>query len=195
MTVSTLNSAKRRYHHGDLRAALLAEGLRLVESAGVEAISLREVARGVGVSPTSVYRHFPDKQALMEAIASEALARLGEAQAVAARESGQAKAFNAVGRAYVQFALAHPGLFRVAYTYPGIAVRDPTSEATASILRDLALDLAGGEEARARLIGLRAWSFVHGLAMLMLDGRVPADPKLIDAAIDSAAIDFGGPPG
>jgi len=187
-----LKSAPRSYHHGDLRAALLGEGLRAVEERGGEALSLREVARATGVSATAVYRHFPDKRALMEALASEALRRLGEAQAAAARDAAPGEAFEAVGRAYVRFALANPGLFRVAFTYPGLAIGDPTSDAAASLLHDHALVLAGGDDARARLIGLRAWAFVHGLAMLMLDGRVPADEALIDAAVSGSGIDFAG---
>src|SRR5215217_2092580 len=106
LTVSTSQSAERPYHHGDLRAALIAEGLRLVESAGADAISLREVARGAGVSATSVYRHFPDKRALMMALAQAGVTRLGEAQRAAAEAAGSGTAaFSATGLAYVRFAL------------------------------------------------------------------------------------------
>lgn len=188
--MSTSASAQRGYHHGDLRQALLDAALALVEQGSADAISLREVARRVGVSPAAVYRHFPDKQALMEAIAAAGLARLGAVQAEAAAGADPPHAFEAVGRAYVRFALDNPGLFRVAFTYPGIVVGDPTSDAAATLLHDFALRMAGGDEARARLIGLRAWAFVHGLALLMLDGRMPADPALIDAAVDGATLDF-----
>jgi len=192
ITVSTSKFPPRSYHHGDLRAALLDEGLRAVEERGSEALSLREVARAAGVSATAVYRHFPDKRALMEALAGVALRRLGEAQEAAARDAPTGTAFEAVGRAYVRFALANPGLFRVAFTYPGLAIGDPTSDAAASLLHDHALGLADGDEGRARVIALRAWAFVHGLAMLMLDGRVPADDALIDAAVSGSGIDFAG---
>ena len=187
--MSTSQSTARRYHHGDLRAALLGEGLRLVEEAGAEALSLREVARAAGVSATAVYRHFPDKRALMMALAQEGVRRLGAAQTEAA--AGQADAadgFGAIGRAYVRFALANPGLFRLTFTYPGLAIGDPMSDAAATLLHDYALGLAAGNEARARIIGVRAWSLVHGLAMLMLDGRVPDSDVAIDAVIDIAAI-------
>lgn len=189
--MSTSKSSERRYHHGDLRAALLAEGLRLVESAGAEAISLREVARAVGVSATSVYRHFPDKRALMTALAQEGVRRLGEAQqaaAAAAGAEGGTGAFSAVGCAYVRFALANPGLFRLTFTYPGIDVGDPTSDAAASLLHDHALALAHGDERQARIVALRAWALVHGLALLMLDGRVPPGDALIEAAIGGVVI-------
>ena len=178
----------RRYHHGDLRAALLGEGLRLVEEAGADALSLREVARAAGVSATAVYRHFPDKRALMVALAQEGVRRLGEAQEAAAHGNGPA-AFSAIGRAYVQFALANPGLFRLTFTHPGIDIGDPVNDKAATLLHDHALDMAHGDKRLARVIALRAWALVHGLALLILDGRVPRDDVLIDATI--AAVSLG----
>ena len=187
--MSTSKSPARKYHHGGLRAELVAQGLRLVEESGADAVSLREVARAAGVSATAVYRHFPDKRALMTALAVEGTARLTAAQdAAAAGETDRKAAFDATGRAYVRFALANPGLFRLIFTYPGIALADPTRDATVSTLHANALDAAGGDPDAARLVAIRAWAIVHGLAMLMLDGRLPRDPALVDAAIDSAAV-------
>ena len=177
----------RKYHHGDLRAALLGEGLRLVEEAGADALSLREVARATGVSATAVYRHFPDKRSLMTALAQEGVRRLGEAQAAVAVGNGAA-AFSAIGRAYVRFALANPGLFRLTFTYPEIDVGDPGSDMAASLLHDHALQMAHGDKRLARVIALRAWALVHGVALLILDGRVPHDEALIDATIAAAAL-------
>ena len=185
--MSTSQSAERRYHHGDLRQALLAEGLRLVEEGGAEALALREVARAVGVSAAAVYRHFPDKRALMTALAEEGGRRLAQVQDAAARQQpGLAEAFTATGRAYVRFALANPGLFRLTFTYPGVTIPDPTRDDAASQLHAHALALAGGDERRARVIAVRSWALVHGLAMLMLDGRLPASETLVDAAIAAA---------
>ena len=187
--MSTSKSAARKYHHGGLRAELVAQGLRLVEESGADAVSLREVARAAGVSATAVYRHFPDKRALMTALAVEGTARLTAAQdAAAAEQTDRKAAFDATGRAYVRFALANPGLFRLIFTYPGIALADPTRDATVGTLHANALELAGGDAERARVVAVRAWAIVHGLAMLMLDGRLPRDPALVDAAIDSAAV-------
>lgn len=191
-TVSTSKLAERKYHHGDLRAALLGEGLRLVEEAGAEALSLREVARATGVSATAVYRHFPDKRALMTALAQEGVRRLGEAQAAAAAQGGSA-AFTAIGRAYVDFALANPGLFRLTFTYPGIEIGDPVNDKAASLLHDHALEMAHGDKRLARVIALRAWALVHGVALLILDGRVPRDDALIDATIAAAALGEDSP--
>ena len=139
------------------------------------------------VSATAVYRHFPDKRALMTALAQEGVRRLGEAQEAAAVGSGAA-AFGAIGRAYVRFALANPGLFRLTFTYPGIEIGDPVNDKAASLLHDHALELAGGDKRQARVIALKAWALVHGIALLILDGRVPRDDALIDATIATAAL-------
>ena len=97
------------YHHGDLRAAVIAAGLKEV--------SLREIARLVGVSATAVYRHFPDKAALLGALCDEGGRELGRLQLEAMQKSGGGRAgFDAVGRAYVRFALDNPTLFRMMMT-------------------------------------------------------------------------------
>ena len=184
ITVSTSKTGNSAYHHGDLRAALIAEGLRLVEDKGADALSLREVARGVGVSATAVYRHFPDKRALMTALADEGVRRLAAAQAAAAEQAPTLpEAFLATGRTYVRFALDNPGLFRTTFTYPGIDGPDPANDSAAFLLHSHALALVDGDEQRARALALHAWALVHGLAMLILDGRVPDDPELIDRAL------------
>ncbi|MFC4295443.1 TetR/AcrR family transcriptional regulator [Novosphingobium tardum] len=187
VTVSTSKIADRGYHHGDLRPALVAAGLKLIETTDADSLSLRAVAREVGVSPTAVYRHFPDKQALMAALAEEGLARLGAAQREAA-ERGGADAFGATGRAYVRFALANPSLFRLTFTHSCVSPGELNEDAAAEMLQANAMRLAGGDPAEAALVALRAWAIAHGLAMLMLDGRVPPSDDLIDAAIDSRAL-------
>ncbi|SIT06242.1 TetR/AcrR family transcriptional regulator [Insolitispirillum peregrinum] len=177
----------RPYHHGDLRAALIHEGLRLLEEKRGEEPSLREVARRAGVSATAVYRHFPDKQALMAALAQQGLQQLATVQNAASDSVGGGdEGFAATGRAYVRFALAHPALFRLIFTSPVLAaVREDgvlDSDAGALLYANAAAFAArAGGEAHARAI--RAWSLVHGLAMLMLDGQIPADEALIDQLI------------
>jgi AcrR family transcriptional regulator len=187
--VSTSKPPLRTYHHGDLRRALLEAALSLIEARGADDVSLREIARAVGVSPAAVYRHFPDKQALMEAVAGEGLARLAAAQHAAADGLPDVNAaFAASGRAYVRFALANPGLFRATFTYPGVTFAAPAEDAAGRLLHAHATALAGGDARRASVVATRAWALVHGLALLMLDGRLPADPQLIDAAIETAPL-------
>ncbi|PTQ12018.1 TetR family transcriptional regulator [Sphingomonas oleivorans] len=187
----------RRYHHGDLRAALIEEGLKLIEQREADHLGLREVARAVGVSATAVYRHFPDKGALLEALAEAGLARLGRAQRAAAQAAGGGLAgFNAAGRAYVRFALENPGLFRLIFANaPGHAPSDwngKGSNDAMQFLRENAEQLVAARhgEAAARLFALRSWALVHGLALLLLDGQVQADAAMIDAAIDARDFTF-----
>lgn len=174
----------KRYHHGDLRAVLLEVGLRLLAERDVEGVSLREMARGVGVSATSVYRHFPDKAALMRALALEGLDRLAVAQRDAASGKEGAASFAATGRAYVRFALANPALFRLIFTSSAQLQATGEVEALRMLRANVAQVLPSGvdsEEAEAS--ALRAWSLVHGLAMLMLDGQLPPEDQLIDTLI------------
>lgn len=197
ITVSTsqapASSGARGYHHGDLRQALVSAGLRALETTDIADISLRALAREAGVSATAVYRHFPDKRALLVALAAEGLERLGHFQHSAAQQAGGdvggRSAFAATGRAYVRFALANPALFRLTFTH--CATRDdgvPDGGLAARMLQGSAAAIAGGDPETARRIAIQAWALVHGLAMLMLDGQLPTDDALIDRVIDSATL-------
>lgn len=186
---NTINIEKKPYHHGDLRATLIAEGLRLLTERDAESFSLREVARNAGVSATSVYRHFPDKDALMTALAQEGLAQLGAAQHAAAEVAGGGlESFAATGRTYVRFALANPALFRLIFASPALdgAHHDDSDEADPmTFLRRnaAAAGNASPDDPATAIRVTRAWSLVHGLAMLILDGQIPADDALIDQVI------------
>jgi AcrR family transcriptional regulator len=184
---NSVNIEKRPYHHGDLRAALISEGLVMLQESDADSLSLRELARRVGVSAPSVYRHFPDKQALMTALAEEGLRQLAAAQHVAADAAGGGQqSFAATGRAYVRFALANPALYRLIFTSPLIAAyradaRD-RPEAFDFLLANAGAQIgADPESPAARVAAVEAWALVHGLAMLMLDGQVPAEESLIEA--------------
>lgn len=159
---------------------------------GAEDVSLREVARGAGVSATALYRHFPDKTALLEALSEEGFTRLAAAQRTAMEGAAGTRVdrFNEMGRAYVRFALAEPGLFRLMFThtprYDPLSTDLTQAHASLSMLRREAAELVPpGEGAdAAQRFALRAWSLVHGLALLLLDRQVEADDALIDAVID-----------
>lgn len=189
VTVSTSNAATRAYHHGDLRAALVEAGLRALQTTSIADLSLRQLAREVGVSATAVYRHFPDKQALLGALAKAGLEQLGQAQQLAA-EADRDNMFAATGRAYVRWALANPALFRLVF-----ACSDPVGETVfgdslaARLLQDLARAATTSPDEARRLV-VQSWAVVHGLAMLMLDGQLPRDDAMIDRVIDPGRL-FG----
>lgn len=192
-----MSAEKNRYHHGDLRAALIEEGLKLIDSGPAEALSLREIARNAGVSATAVYRHFPDKAALLAALCLEGHARMAAAFQTAMAPAGPGMpAFNAMGRAYVEFALDHPALFRLMMAEPGrgpAEVPPPSAGEGADGMQMLVngIDQLFGSDvpqAVREARRLKAWALVHGLAMLMLDGQVPADRKLIAAVVDARVL-------
>ena len=100
VTVSTSTAPVRSYHHGDLRSALVEAGLKALETTPLNDLSLRQIARDVGVSATAVYRHSPDKAALLSALAAEGIAQMAQQQRDAAAMAAPAQAFAATGRAY-----------------------------------------------------------------------------------------------
>lgn len=185
-----IETTSERYHHGDLRAALIDEGLKRLSEGRTEDLSLRELARNVGVSATAVYRHFPDKAALLAALAAVGDERLADAFAAAMAKARPGRdAFNAMGRAYVRFALANPSLFRMMMS-PESGKAHLKCSRGGQMLADGIQEMAGGklDKAEADVRGLRAWAIVHGLALLMLDGLAPHDEALIDRVIDAEAI-------
>jgi AcrR family transcriptional regulator len=190
-----IETPKRGYHHGDLRVALIETGMRLIEFSDADQLSLRQVAREVGVSAAAVYRHFPDKDALLSALAHEGLDRLGAAQRQAAADAGYgAQGFNASGQTYVRFALKHPALFRMIMSHtPQIDHFAADADDVSSPMRWLRSSVAAlapkdATPEQLRSAALRSWSKVHGLAMLMLDGQIGADDDLIDSVIDGRDI-------
>src|SRR5260221_10566697 len=126
------------YHHGDLRAASLRAARELLEEDGSAALSMRAVARRAGVSPTAPYRHFPDREALVSAVASVGYRELAAKLAAAHPAPSTPDDLTSVAVEYVRFALEHPALFRAMFAEPC----DPDSAervaATAAITEYLA---------------------------------------------------------
>ena len=177
--------ARRSYHHGNLREALIAAGLRALAETGATAFSLRDVARRAGVSAAAPYRHFADKEALFAAIAVESLERLRSTmdEALATAPADPLEQFRATGVAYVRFAVAHPAHF-LARGVPGMSERVPAEMKLAFAERQTAeaAQLLAGQAAGtiapmpldALLISARA--IVHGLAHLIVQGELgPVD--------------------
>lgn len=170
-----------RYHHGDLRRALIAVSRQIISERGPEALSLRGAARRLGVSHAAPQYHFRDKRELLAAVAAGGFDELAVAMQKAAGSAGDGarERLNAAGVAYVRFAAAHPALFRVMFG-PELPRRDsPTleqsSRAAFQILVDAAQDAVEatqGDREDLAVVTTAAWSVVHGLALLWLDGHL-----------------------
>lgn len=176
-------AARKTYHHGDLRNALLRAGAELAESGGPDAVTIRAAARLAGVTPTAAYRHFADHAELLEAVRQLAAERLSAAMTrhlrrLAETDDAVAAAvirLRSTGLGYIHFALTEPGLFRTAF----FAEKDdapshqPGRSGPFGMLAD-ALDglVDVGYLAREDrpLAEFAAWSAVHGLAVLLIDG-------------------------
>lgn len=180
------------YHHGDLRAAVIAAGLKRLEEGDGAELGLRALARDVGVSATALYRHFPDKEALLDALADEGLRRLGALQAQAwLKAGGGRQGFLAVGIAYVRFAHDEPAVFRLSFTRQ---MRDRCEPGTDGGEVGYNLLRAGVAQTMPHLddpevAALHAWSLVHGIAMLVLDRRIEWDEAQVERVV---GMTFGG---
>ena len=181
---------KRGYHHGDLRSAVIGAALTRIE--GGDELSLREVARDVGVSATAIYRHFPHKDALLDALAIEAAERMGAMQMAASEAAGGGRAgFSACGRAYVDFALCNAALFRLMSSRSHLGIEADVGSSTAMQFLHQSVDALmppGSSFAARNAMAMHAWSLVHGLAILILDGQLPRDMALVDAVIDNVRM-------
>jgi AcrR family transcriptional regulator len=160
------------YHHGDLRAVILAETARLVAQRGADAVSLRQLAREAGVSHAAPAHHFTDRRGLFTALAAEGFRLLAKALTDARPD------FIDAALAYVRFAIDYPGHYAVMFDRSLVDPTDPELVAAkgasgAELSRGVATlrdpnaksDPAGAE--------LAAWSLVHGFAMLWLNGAAP----------------------
>jgi AcrR family transcriptional regulator len=189
------------YHHGSLRESLVKAGVELAREGGPRAVVLRETTRRTSVSPNAAYRHFADRQALLEAVSAVAQGMVADSMEDAlasVRLSGDAgtdarRRLRAVGYGYLAFARNEPGLFRTAFMVPhdlseaatpdkaGAGGRTPF-QILASALDDLVTAGVLPPERRDNA-ELHAWSSVHGLGMLVIDGPLRG---FTDDMVDSA---------
>lgn len=196
-----------RYHHGALRQALVQAGLDLARDGGPAAIVLREATRRAGVAPNAAYRHFANHQALFEAVRAATLGalawaierELSKAEALP-DPAGRARAMlAAVGRGYLGFAQAETGWFRTAFASGAFDVElpaDPARTAAKGLnpfeLLGYALDamVQAGVLPRERRPGAEflAWSSVHGMALLVIDGPLRRAPPAVRAALGARLL-------
>ena len=177
----------RPYHHGNLREALLREGERALEAGGAAGLSLREVARAVGVSHAAPRRHFPDKQALLDAMAEAGFVRLGREMDAAIAGAGPAcdERLAALARAYVDFARRHGALLELMFAAKHEAdappeLREAGERAFAAPLALITEGQATGDVVAGdpEQVAVVSFATIHGLASLANAGM-----------FDEAAVD------
>jgi len=154
------------YHHGDLRNALRQSAREILEEQGLSALSLRAVARRVGVSHAAPYRHFSNHEALLADLAVEGFSELRESIAAAgAAPGGQADRIAEIGAAYMRFAVRRPALARLMFgpQMPNRVDFPSLGEAAEAIGTEV------GKALGDSVLGLAVWGAVHGLTMLVLE--------------------------
>lgn len=201
------SSVRTSYRHGDLRRALIEAGVDLAREGGPGAVVLREATRRAGVTPNAAYRHFADRQALLDAVCSSCQALVAysiEADQAAVTTSDPAEAarlkFRAVGTGYLRFALEEPGQFQTAFSASsdmdsatssaraGQSGLTPFQLLTQSLDDLVAVHLLPPE--RRPAAEFLAWSAVHGLAELFIDGPLRALPAPVKQTLIVRVIDM-----
>lgn len=185
----------KRYHHGDLRAALLRAAREILAEKGPDGFSLRDCARRAGVSHAAPAHHFGDAKGILTAVAAEGFEALSHAMTAKAAEAGDnpGARLTALGQAYVEQAVRDPGAFRIMFRPALLHPGDPALKSAADHARAVlqggieAIPRTGGTDAKAQQIrAILAWSAVHGLASLLLDGPLARE-------IGAPAEEIAGP--
>lgn len=178
---------KASYHHGNLKTAMIEAGFRFLETDGLDKLSLRALAKAVGVSPTAAYNHFADKMALMVEMKAEGFRHfdtvLRDYLAKAPSDDPEAKV-RALARAYTAFAFEHNSMFQLLFSWtpdPGYFTAELTESAACGetllretmveLLRDEGIDL---DEYQQAVATFSSWALVHGVTMLLKSGVVDA---------------------
>jgi AcrR family transcriptional regulator len=185
------------YHHGDLKNALIAAGLQLLAERGTAGLNLREVARIAGVSHAAPYRHFPDKQALIAAIAAEGFEML----AIAIRNLDErifpttVERLAAAGEVYVRFAIEHPAHIAIMFDRDNTRAEDPELYRVSKVgFEYLVTHIQIGQD-RGELPQLEPietakclWATLHGLAVLTIERQFVLPDVPATAATESALM-------
>jgi AcrR family transcriptional regulator len=176
------------YHHGNLRAALIAAASDLLAREGPLGVTLRGAARHAGVSQAAPYRHFPSKSALLAAVAEEGFRSLTRAMSRAVRRhrGEPVRALEAMAAAVVGFAAEEPSLYRL-MSGPAVRGRDhPSLRAAATASWDLVAAAIRDCQRAGRMragdpepLGFVFWALIHGLAVLVVDEQLP--PAIVAA--------------
>jgi AcrR family transcriptional regulator len=181
-----------RYHHGDLRAALIDTAVELIGERGVREFSLAEASRRLGVAVSAPYAHFTDREDLLAAVAVRAYEIFTGALLPEMTKFAQsADRMAAMARGYIRFAAYHRPLFEVLYEAGLDKVRHPEIEAAEQPLNDAFLDtvrtLTDGDETRAEDLATAMEATARGYAMLLLDDGPDPDPEAVELAAERTA--------
>jgi AcrR family transcriptional regulator len=173
---------RKKYHHGDLKNALIKAGVEILSKEGIEGLSLRKVAQRAGVSHNAPYSHFPDKQSLIAAISTEGFKQLyTELDAAASSYPDDPKRQLQEGAwAYVQFAIKHTDTFKIMFSsalekekeYPAfVEISQKTFDRVVDIVKACqTANILGPASAEAMAVSV--WGQVHGIVSLVLEGQV-----------------------
>lgn len=181
------------YHHGRLRSALLEEAREHVRSRGPSAVSIRSVARAVGVSHAAAYRHYRNRRHLLAAVAADALAGLAGALEEAKVSAGQAGEIEALAEAYVRWALAEPEALRLAFAAELWNKQDlPALRAAADRASQPLVDAVSAvvpdDPERMRSLAVAIWAQVHGMAVLACDRQLSQGELRVDGSTAEAVV-------
>jgi AcrR family transcriptional regulator len=170
----------------DLREKVLEASLALIEEGGLDRLSMREVARKAGVSHQAPYHYFGGREAILAALAGEGFSKLGQSLVRAAAQAGSepVKAVEAMGRAYVEFALRNPAHFQAMFRadavpldrYPDARKRE--DEAFGKLVEGIGQAFANQPADVRQEIAIACWAMVHGLATLILEGSLARKLKI-----------------
>ncbi|MEV4556329.1 TetR/AcrR family transcriptional regulator [Kitasatospora sp. NPDC049285] len=195
-----------RYHHGDLRAALLDQAERALQERGADALSLRELARALDVSHAAPSRHFRDKQALLDALALTGIERITAASHAGLAEAGEEfdARVRAFARAYVDFAAERPALLELTFSRKhDPAVADELHQAWLPLETEVHRVIAQGQAeglvrdgSIERVFGV-LFTAVHGVAARAAGGQIagPALDQVLDDVLEHVLRGLAPAPG
>ena len=172
----------KKYHHGDLKNALINAGVEILAKEGVGGLSLRKVAQRAGVSHSAPYAHFPDKQSLIAAISTEGFNQLYAElnEAISPFSKNPKKQLIEGSQAYVRFALKNSDTFKIMFSgvlekekeYPAfVEISHKTFELVVSIVQ-ACLNTGVLHSTSAELMAIAVWGQVHGIVSLALEGQI-----------------------
>ena len=174
MSPHLVRKPQNTYHHGDLRDALIKAALREAEQGGAEAISIKALAKQLGVSQPAPYRHFADREALLAAVTAEAFRQLSAILRDAmAKPSSQSK-LSRLAQATLDFGLRRNGIYRLMFASRVMACAPKGSELHAAAMETFELLLEALEAPAVGMLrersALKIWAALHGVVMLAEQG-------------------------